>query len=48
LPIITEKTGKVIFKDMTEGLSIRTVIDEATGISSKVIIESKQYSKGAE
>ncbi|MGC0371957.1 MAG: hypothetical protein DGJ47_000658 [Rickettsiaceae bacterium] len=48
LPIITEKTGKVIFMDMLEGLSVRTVIDEATGISSKVIIESKQYSKGVE
>ena len=48
LPIITEKSGKVIFTDMIEGLSIRTVVDDATGISSKVIIESKQYSKGAD
>ena len=46
LPIITEKTGKVVFTDMIEGLSVRTVMDDATGISSKVIIESKQYSKG--
>ncbi|HJK87013.1 MAG TPA: DNA-directed RNA polymerase subunit beta' [Candidatus Megaira endosymbiont of Nemacystus decipiens] len=48
LPIITEKAGKVVFKDMVEGLSVRTVIDEVTGIANKVIIESKQYSKGAE
>ena len=48
LPIITEKSGKVIFTDMIEGLSIRTIMDDATGISSKVIIESKQYSKGAD
>jgi DNA-directed RNA polymerase subunit beta' len=48
IPIITEKLGKIIFKDMVEGVSIRDVIDEATGISSKVIIESKQYSRGAE
>ncbi|KJV97536.1 putative dNA-directed RNA polymerase subunit beta' [Rickettsia amblyommatis str. Darkwater] len=33
---------------MVEGISIRDVTDEATGIPSKVIIESKQYSRGAE
>lgn len=48
LPIITEKSGKVVFKDMLEGLSLRNVVDDNTGISSKVIIESKQYSKGAD
>lgn len=48
IPIITEKSGKVIFKDMVEGVSIRDVTDEATGIASKVIIESKQYLRGAE
>ncbi|WP_410520975.1 DNA-directed RNA polymerase subunit beta' [Candidatus Tisiphia endosymbiont of Beris chalybata] len=48
IPIITEKSGKVLFKDMVEGVSLRDVTDEATGISSKVIIESKQYSRGAE
>lgn len=48
LPIITEKTGKVVFKDMVEDLSVRTVIDDVTGISNKIIIESKQYSRGAE
>lgn len=48
IPIITEKSGKVAFLDMVEGLSIRDITDESTGVSSKVIIESKQYSKGAE
>ena len=48
IPIITEKSGKVVFTDMLEGLSIRTIVDDATGISSKIIIESKQYSKGAD
>ncbi|MCC8369685.1 MAG: DNA-directed RNA polymerase subunit beta' [Rickettsia endosymbiont of Oxypoda opaca] len=48
VPIITEKSGKVLFKDMVEGISIRDVTDEATGIASKVVIESKQYSHGAE
>ncbi|NRB11364.1 MAG: DNA-directed RNA polymerase subunit beta' [Rickettsiaceae bacterium] len=48
IPIITEKSGKVMFIDMIEGLSVRDVMDDATGISNKVVIESKQYSKGAD
>lgn len=48
IPIITEKSGKVIFTDMLEGLSIRTTMDDATGILNKIVIESKQYSKGAD
>jgi DNA-directed RNA polymerase subunit beta' len=48
IPIITEKSGKVSFVDLIEGLSVREITDEATGISSKVVIESKQYSKGAD
>lgn len=48
IPIITEKTGKISFKDMVDGISIRDVTDEATGIVSKVIIESKQHSRGSE
>ncbi len=48
IPIITEKSGKVVFTDMIEGLSVRDVMDDTTGISSKVVIESKQYSKGAD
>ena len=48
IPIITEKSGKVVFTDMLEGLSIRTIMDDTTGIASKIVIESKQYSKGAD
>lgn len=48
IPIITEKSGRVVFTDMLEGLSVRTMVDDATGIASKIIIESKQYSKGAD
>ncbi len=47
IPIITEVSGIVHFKDMIDGISIRDVTDEATGIANKVIIESKQYSRGA-
>ncbi len=47
IPILTEKTGRVMFKDMVDSISIRDVIDESTGIVNKVIIDSKQSSKGA-
>lgn len=43
IPIITEKSGKVVFKDMVDGVSVRDVTDEATGIVNKVIIEAKQH-----
>ena len=45
MPIITEKSGKVVFKDMILGVSVRDVIDEATGISSKVVVEAKHGGK---
>lgn len=48
IPIITEKSGKIVFKDMVEGISVRDMVDEATGIASKVVIESKQYSRGVD
>lgn len=48
IPIITEKTGRVAFKDMVDGVSIKDITDETTGISNKVITESKQHSRGAE
>ncbi len=46
LPIMTEKEGIVHFVDMVEGVSYREVLDEATGISNKVVIDWKQQPKG--
>jgi DNA-directed RNA polymerase subunit beta' len=48
IPILTEKAGKIQLQDMVENVSIKSVVDEATGIASKVIIESKQSQRGAE
>lgn len=48
IPIITEKSGKIAFKDMVSGVSVNDLIDEATGIASKVVTESKQSTKSAE
>ena len=38
LPIITERSGAAVYRDMVEGVSLREVVDEATGISNKVIV----------
>jgi len=48
VPIITESEGVANYVDMIEGISIREVLDEATGISSKVVIDWKQQPKGSE
>ncbi|MEW5727152.1 MAG: DNA-directed RNA polymerase subunit beta', partial [Pseudomonadota bacterium] len=48
LPIITETTGVAHFVDLVEGLSMREVVDEATGIASKVVIDWKQQPRGAD
>ena len=37
IPIITEKDGIAHYVDLAEGISMREVLDEATGISSKVV-----------
>ncbi|HLJ63844.1 MAG TPA: DNA-directed RNA polymerase subunit beta' [Stellaceae bacterium] len=46
IPIITEKDGIAHYIDLTEGVSMREVVDEATGISSKVVIDWKQQPRG--
>ena len=48
VPIITESEGVANYVDMIEGVSIREVLDEATGISNKVVVDWKQQPKGSE
>ncbi|MBI1273034.1 MAG: DNA-directed RNA polymerase subunit beta' [Alphaproteobacteria bacterium] len=48
LPIITEREGVAHYADLIEGLSIREVMDEATGISSKKVIDYRQQPRGAD
>ncbi len=48
IPIITEKGGTVRYVDLIEGVSISEKIDEATGISSKVVIDWRSQPKGAD
>jgi DNA-directed RNA polymerase subunit beta' len=48
LPIITEREGVARYVDLVEGISMREIMDEATGISNKVVIDWKQQPKGSE
>ncbi len=40
-PIFSEKQGTVRFKDIVEGATMQEQVDDFTGVSSKVIIESR-------
>ena len=44
-PIITEVSGKVKFEDIEEGLTMREQFDSVTGLSHKVLVESKVSDK---
>ncbi|WP_119422738.1 DNA-directed RNA polymerase subunit beta' [Desertibaculum subflavum] len=47
-PIITERSGVAAYKDLVEGTSVRETLDEATGISSKVVVDWKQQPRGGD
>ncbi len=42
VPILTEKAGKVEFRDMIVGVTVKREIDEATGLLGTVVIEHKE------
>jgi DNA-directed RNA polymerase subunit beta' len=48
LPIITEREGIANYVDLVEGLSMREVVDETTGISNRVVIDWKQQPRGSD
>ena len=48
LPIITEREGIAHYVDLVEGVSMREVLDEATGISSRVVTDWRQQTRGAD
>jgi DNA-directed RNA polymerase subunit beta' len=45
MPILTEISGKVKFGDILEGVTMEEQVDEVTGLSRKVIIESRDADK---
>ncbi len=48
IPIITEKSGVAHFVDLIEGVSVKEVLDETTGIISKVVMDWRSSPKGSE
>jgi DNA-directed RNA polymerase subunit beta' len=48
IPIITEKEGIAHYVDLIEGLSVRETVDDATGISSKVVVDWRQQPRGSD
>ncbi|GAB5470749.1 MAG: DNA-directed RNA polymerase subunit beta' [Rhodospirillales bacterium] len=48
MPIITEKKGRAVFADLIDGVSMREVTDEQTGIASRVVVDWKQQQQGAD
>ncbi len=46
MPIITERAGVIHYVDLVEGVSIRESVDEATGITNRVIADWKQVARG--
>jgi DNA-directed RNA polymerase subunit beta' len=41
-PILTEVSGKLLYRDIVEGVTIHDEIDEVTGLASKVVIEDQE------
>jgi DNA-directed RNA polymerase subunit beta' len=46
IPILTELAGVVHFEDLLEGVSIKDVADEATGISNRVVVDWRASPRG--
>ncbi len=42
VPILTDKTGKIEFRDMIAGVTMKRDVDEATGLMGTIIIEHKE------
>jgi DNA-directed RNA polymerase subunit beta' len=48
LPIITERSGKVEYLDLLDGVTLVERMDEVTGLTSRVVVDYKQSSKGVD
>ncbi len=48
LPIITERAGFAHYRDLVDGVSLREVLDESTGIASKTVTDWRQQTRGAD
>ena len=48
IPILTEKAGYVKYEGLVEGISLKEVTDESTGISSKVVLDWRSNTRGSD
>ena len=48
LPVIAEKSGVASYMDLVEGVSLAEIVDDATGISSKSVLDWRSQSKNTE
>ena len=48
LPVIAEKSGVVSYMDLVDGVSLAETADDATGITSKSVLDWRSQSKNAE
>jgi len=48
LPIITELQGQVEYLDLLDGVTIVERVDEVTGLTSRVVVDYKQSTKGVD
>ena len=45
IPIVAEASGVIKYNDLAENVSLREKIDESSGVSTKIVMDWKQYSK---
>ena len=48
IPIISEISGNAFYRDLLEGVAMREIMDEATGISNRVVVDWRQNPAGAD
>jgi DNA-directed RNA polymerase subunit beta' len=48
LPVIAEKSGVASYMDLVDGISLAETVDDATGISSKSVLDWRSQSKNTE
>ena len=48
MPVIAEKSGVVSYMDLVDGISLAEIADDATGITSKSVLDWRSQSKNAE
>ena len=48
LPVIAEKSGVASYMDLVDGVSLAETMDDATGISSKSVLDWRSQSKNTE